>query len=456
MRLLELPGEAELTVARRRVPERVLWAVATLSALAVLGAAVGLAAQGALVDITVYLAGGAHFFSKGLYSLKVPPQGLLFTYPPFAALTFVPLAHLPAVLARVIWAAVSACSLIVLIAVCLRAVRPAWPTRRVWQLALLASGPAALLDPILVNFQLGQVNLLLDMLVVADLLGRDAPGEPLFGPLSRLRRPAVVEGRAGEGGAGEGREGRAGEGRAGDAECGRHARLPQGVLVGVAAAVKLTPLVLVPYLLLVGKRRAAAWAAGTFAVCEGVAFLGSPSSSSTYWTKDLFNASRAGGIVYISDQNLRTMLDRLHHAMVPDSLGWALGALVGIVCILVAAAAYRRSSPMLGLLVCEATGLVISPITWVHHLVWVVPVVIWLALAAERPAAGPSLALGTLVLFWAAPIWWVPHTVHRELHENALEFVVGNSFFFATVAFIAAVGVMLLQRRRPARSPSVP
>ena len=74
-----------------------------------------------------------------------------------------------------------------------------------------------------------------------------------------------------------------------------------------------------------------------------------------------------------------------------------------------AAAAYRRSSPVLGFLVVEATESLASPVSWSHHFIWVILLVAWLALAEDRPRYGEWYALGVAVLFWAAPTWWVPH-----------------------------------------------
>ena len=74
-----------------------------------------------------------------------------------------------------------------------------------------------------------------------------------------------------------------------------------------------------------------------------------------------------------------------------------------------AAGAYRRSSPVLGLLVVEATESLASPVSWSHHFIWMILLVAWLALAEDRPRAGEWYALGVAVLLWAAPYWWVPH-----------------------------------------------
>jgi len=228
------------------------------------------------------------------------------------------------------------------------------------------------------------------------------------------------------------------------------------VLVGVAAAVKLTPLLLVPYLFLVGKRRAAAWAGGTFVACEGLAAALSPVSSWRYWTHALFQPGRAGNLTYISNQNLQSILERFHHGALPGTVVWPVAGLLCVAGLALAVVAYRRSSPFLGMLVCVTTGLCVSPITWVHHLVWVVPAVVWLAGAADRPAGGRALAAGTLVLFWAAPIWWVPNNGLREYHESAWQLAAGNSFFFAMIVFLGGAAVIVLRRGKPARSASLP
>jgi alpha-1,2-mannosyltransferase len=103
---------------------------------------------------------------------------------------------------------------------------------------------------------------------------------------------------------------------------------------------------------------------------------------------------------------------------------------------------------MLGVLVCAATALVVSPVTWDHHMVWVVPAVVWLALAEDRPRYGRVLAAGAAILFWCAPIWGVPHGGLLELHLDAWQLVAGDSFFLAVLAFLVGTAVLVLRRRR--------
>ena len=73
-------------------------------------------------------------------------------------------------------------------------------------------------------------------------------------------------------------------------------------------------------------------------------------------------------------------------------------------------------------------------------MVWVIPAILWLGLAEDRPRLGVPLAIGTAVLFWIAPIWWVPYVGTSDLHLNAWQLVAGNSFFFARADLPAGCG----------------
>jgi len=148
-------------------------------------------------DFHVYLAGAHDLFSGTLYSQST--RGDLFTYPSFAALLFVPLEWLPSTTAaQVVWALLNETALLALLIVVIRAVRPDIPrrSRRLWALGL--SAPALFLDPVLLAVRHGQVDILVTLFVVWDLVGA-----------RRLGTRTV----------------------------------PHGVATGLAAAIKLTPLI---------------------------------------------------------------------------------------------------------------------------------------------------------------------------------------------------------------------
>lgn len=368
-----------------------------------LGLAIALAVHGRQVDIDVYLMGGAHASSRDLYSLRLPGSGLYFTYPPFAALLFVPLAQIPREGAQILWAFVDVAGLFWLLYASIRTLRPDLAGGRSGRWAVLLVTPAILLDPVLVNTYLGQLNVLIVALVVTDL------------------------------GLGSG-------------------RIPRGVLTGIAAAVKLTPLIFIPFLLLTRQRRAACWALATFVACGAAGFVVTPHASWLFWTKDVFLPSRAGNLLFISDQNLKSAAMRIAHGPVPGSVLWAVTVGVGLFGLALSVWARRASSPMLGILVCATTGLIVSPITWSHHLVWAVPAILWFALGADRPAGGWRWPAAIAVFFWAGPIWWVPRHDQRGLHQKIWELILGDAFFWAMLAFLLGVALLLTWRRRLDRS----
>ena len=383
------------------------WLPAALSAAGALGLSLYLALRTYQVDIDVYRMGGHHLLSPDLYSTRFGNSGLLFTYTPFAALVFALLGlNLGIWSLQCVWAVTNIVALAALVYLSIRIVVPRLQRKQVVRWALLLLLPALALNPVFNTVGLGQINLVLCLLITWDL----------------------------------GTEHRIGS-----------RTLPLGIATGLAAAVKLTPLIFVPYLILTRRGRGAINAIVTFIACQVIAFLVTPGNSWAYWTKDVMDSKRAGALLYSSDQNLSSALERLHHGPVSALVLVPALVVIGVGGLALAAWAHRRSSVVLGLLVCATTGLIISPITWVHHMVWVVPAIIWLEAGADRPRRGPLLAGVTAVLFIAAPIWWVPTswkvtTKPPELHQNSWQILVGNSFLLAMLAFLVGVAVMLVRR----------
>jgi len=383
------------------------WLPAALSAAVALGLSLYLALRNYQVDIDVYRMGGQHLLSPDLYSARFGNSGLLFTYTPFAALVFA-LAGLNLGIwsLQCVWAVTNVVALAALIYLSIRIVVPRLQREQVVRWALLLLLPALALNPVFNTVGLGQINLVLCLLITWDL-----------GTELRIGSRTV----------------------------------PLGIATGLAAAVKLTPLIFVPYLIVTRRGRGALNAIVTFIACQVIAFLVTPGNSWAYWTKDVLDSKRAGALLYSSDQNLSSALERLHHGPVSALVVVPALVVVGVGGLALAAWAHRRSSAVLGLLVCATTGLIISPITWVHHMVWVVPVIVWLAVGVDRPRQGPLLAGATAVLFIAAPIWWVPTSWKvtnnpPELHQNSWQLLLGNSFLLAMLAFLAGVAVMLVRR----------
>jgi alpha-1,2-mannosyltransferase len=358
------------------------------------------------MDFQVYRMGGQHLSGSGLYSAHIEVLGrhLLFTYPPVAAFLFWPISYIPTFAGQVLWDAVNLVALLTLLAVSIAAARRGRVEFSDCRTALLLLAPVALLlYPVRSDLALGQINILLVLAIVADLTMDLSWG-----------------GRS----------------------------LPRGALVGLAAAVKLTPLVFIPYLAASRQWRAARNATVTFAVATGVMFALSPRASWQYFSKDAFDVQRVGNSLTIGNQTLHAAVMRAHLSLTPmlfDLL--AVVVLCGGTAI--AAVAYRQSSSLLALLVCAATGLLLSPISWMHHYVWIVPALIWLAAGKDRPAKGVCWALLGALVFMVVP-------PDSAAGSGPLWFVRDNAYVLATLVFVVSIGVMLWTRHRAVSHRSEP
>jgi alpha-1,2-mannosyltransferase len=356
------------------------------------------------LDLSTYLLGGAHAASSDLFTVTYPTDHLGFTYPPFSALLFAPFAHLPLRVCEVAFSWVNLGALAALIAVSLRAAGAALDRRTAVWWALVLVLPVLLFDPVRQTFLLGQVNIILALMVVADLT---------------LELP-----------------------------------LPRGILVGLAAAIKVTPVILIPYLILTRQGRSAARAAASFCVAALGAAAVNSSTSWAYWTHYVRDPQRAGNLAWIGNQGLFGALERMLGHTFTTATTVVLVVTVGAVGLAVAAGAYRRSSPVLGLLVVEATESLASPVSWSHHFIWVVLLVAWLALAPDRPRYGEWYALGVGVLLWAAPYWWVAHGPGVAFAGRGWLIPLSDCYALVCVALVVGAGVRVVRSsvERPVRA----
>jgi len=288
-------------------------------------------AHALLIDLQVYRAGGEHVLTGApLYAGGVLLD-LPFVYPPFAAVLFAPLALLPLDLLKVLWTAAGVALLAHVVHRC--APRAGWPV------VVLVAVVATALDPVRTTLYLGQINIVLLALVAGDLLGR---------PGSRLR----------------------------------------GVGVGLAAAVKLTPLLFVVYLAATRRWRAAATALATFVAAAGLGFVFAPADSVAFWFDGTFlAANRISDVAGPSNHSLNGLLARLG----ADGLPWlAVAGALGIATIGLAVRAHRAGEEVLAVTLCGLASAALAPFAWSHHYVWAVPLAVLLggrALAGDRWAA---------------------------------------------------------------------
>jgi alpha-1,2-mannosyltransferase len=358
------------------------------------------------------------------------PNGVQFTYPPFAAVIFSVASVLSWTAMR--WAMTLASLAALGLSTWLVFGALGYRDRPAVRLGatLGVSALALATEPVQQTLALGQVNLLLMLLVVADLLtgGALTPG-----------------GRT---------------------------RWWHGLGIGIAAGVKLTPLIFIPYLLLIRRYRQAAVASGVFAATVALGYAILPRDSGTYWAHGLF--LKANRIVFLGtrgNQSLRGVLTRLAGSVSSGTVPWIAAAVLVTVAGLVAAALlYRARQPVPAMLACALTGLLVSPLSWDHHWVWVAPGIALLAhlgaAAGRRAVRAAWWAAGVLLFlvfacwpqFWhlsqsgltpAGLGWYAPGTYfatgskpwYHEFHWHGLQLLAGNSAVLAGLACLAALAV---------------
>jgi alpha-1,2-mannosyltransferase len=242
----------------------------------------------------------------------------------------------------------------------------------------------------------------------------------------------------------------------------------KGVGIGLAAGIKLTPLIFIPYLLFTRRVRAAAVSALTFAVTVGLGFLLLPHASAVFWGGQF---ARPDNHFHLDDQSLNGVILRLTHAGPDAHPYWLVAAVIaGIAGLAVSILASRRGHELLGVVACAATGLLVSPISWSHHYVYVVPVLVLAAYGPRR--LGYRILGGALVVglfgWWPLPIGsqggydptarllprglllLAPNRGNSraavEFTWRGLELIVGNYYVLTLLVFIAATACALVLR----------
>ena len=170
----------------------------------------------------------------------------------------------------------------------------------------------------------------------------------------------------------------------------------QGVLTGIAAGIKLTPLVFVPYLWLIGRRRAAGVAAACFVLATAAGAGVFPHDSAAFWSDHVWHQSQGLPLAENGNQSIYAVLLRAGaHGGALSALWIGLCAGATILGLWGARRARLAGQPLLGLAIAGCVGVLVSPISWTHHQVWIL-----LAAAGLLPAGSPlAVALaGTLVL----------------------------------------------------------
>jgi alpha-1,2-mannosyltransferase len=362
-------------------------------------------------DAVVYRdAGAAALHGEPMYGKGFGAASLPFTYPPFAALLFAPVSLVPFGGWQVLLFATGLVCLVLAVRGALHLAGCVVPS------VLLATCAAALwLEPVVMTFFFGQLNLVLLAVVLVDLSRSDS---------TRWK----------------------------------------GIGIGIAAGIKLTPLVFVPYLWFSGRRRAAVVTTSVFAGTIAVGFGTFPTDSITYWGGRFMQAGDAPH--RLVNQSLNGALRRVSSPSNSLLLWVCVASLVAALGLAVAVASSRSGQELLGVTVAAVTGLLISPVSWTHHWVWVVPLLGLVAIPDWSISLRAALGSTVVLLFgwWplrirsdgvidsTAPLrpsgWlrFAPHDLGRELHWTNWQLVYGNYYVLSGLSFLI-LGAFLVHRQ---------
>jgi alpha-1,2-mannosyltransferase len=315
------------------------------------------------IDLEVYVYAVKDMLAgKDIFASVTPFWNLFFIYPPIAAVLMVPLAVGPYAMWQVIWT--------FLLILAQQSVMRRCGVPRGWRLGLVGIAVVLVMEPIRTTLGYGQVNTLLMALVVADLLP-DAPGE---------RR-----------------------------------RIPQGALIGLAAAIKLTPALFVLFAFGVGKVRAAITAMISFVACTAIGAVFLWQETLDFWFGLSGGDTRTASPVYAGNQSLLGVFFRLgNSSAVTTVIGLGVAAIVALLAVVVAAAWWRRGEKVFAVALVGLATCLASPLSWTHHYVWILPMGV--AAFRARLPRWARVAAGVWVVWACAclPLAALPYGGNRE------------------------------------------
>ncbi|HEX4224001.1 MAG TPA: glycosyltransferase 87 family protein [Pseudonocardiaceae bacterium] len=304
------------------------------------------------LDLDVYRIGSTVWRHGGdLYGwippVHIGPRSLymLFTYPPVSAILLAPLSLVSFATASVLISVLTVATLLLVVVLAVRGLGLFTSRWRGWLLVGAVFPVALWFEPVRETLGFGQINVLLMALVALDCLGG-----------------------------------------------GR--RWPRGVLVGLAAAIKLTPAVFIVWFLVRKDWRSALRAGVSFCVVTGITFVIDPHDSLRYWTSAVFDPGRIGQPGSADNQSIMGTLARFGLGNAPRELLW-LGLVAGVLWLTVLGVrrVVEAGHVVLGLSLVGLAGLLCSPVSWSHHWVWAVPLLLSLTVLSARTRSWPVMLL---------------------------------------------------------------
>lgn len=357
-------------------------------------------------DLKIYMS-AMRWWAAGnpLYDYVQPDflQGkLYFTYPPFAALLLLPFAGLR------IGATVAIFTALSMVAVAVTTwwlVTPVADRRGIprWFAVAVAVPLVFATESVRETITFGQINMLLVVLILADLLFA----------VPRNSRWA-------------------------------------GVGIGVATALKLFPGIFIVYLLATRRWRAAVVASAAAGAATLLAAAVTPNDSWRFWTHELWATGRVGRPDYTGNQSIFGLLSRLWVPQEPDRLLWlGLVAVAAVYGLWRAARAARAGDELAGLTLTGLVAALASPITWTHHVYWFIPALVVLVDAGlSDPATGRPRRTSRLVT--AAVVYgfivygvvsYYDWGVAPVRTDSPVEFVLRNVYVLLAVWLLVALPV---------------
>ncbi len=345
--------------------------------------------HGYALDLDIYRLGVQMWLAGGdMYGTLAPPVDgpvLPFIYPVFAAIVMLPLALVPYTVALVAVFLLSVAALTVVVFLTARVAWPAGGRPGAVSATMLVVPAALLIEPVAQTLAFGQINLLLMVMVVVDCL---AP----------------------------------------------RTRWPRGLMIGLAAAVKLTPAGFVLFLLLRRDYRAVAVAGLTGIVATAIGFAVAPAESARYWFDG--PAASVSGSTFFSNETIQAILARQEVTDPAFTLIWLVGV---VVLLALAVPVIRRADRAIALAATAAVVLMASPTSWSHHWVFVVPALVAMGTHAVRlRSRGWALAtVATTLVFYLAPFRWMPNVWGMQMHWSTFEQTLGASYVIVATLLLA-------------------
>jgi len=233
-------------------------------------------------------------------------------------------------------------------------------------------------------------------------------------------------------------------------------RIPQGTLVGLAAAIKLTPLLFVVFAFALGRRRVAVTGAVSFAVFTGIGAVLLPRETLAFFGGLSGGNTRTASPLYTGNQSLLGVFFRLADTSRATTLvGLAVAGTVALLGALVAVHWWRAGQQVFAVALVGLCTCLASPLSWTHHYVYILP----MAVAVVRgglPRWARWVAAAWVVWVCAClPLAVLPYGGGRERTFDALQQAVANLGPLLGVVLVVGLAAQLVVGARTVRSPAL-